>query len=86
MKKILIHLRLAVLWQSYSLRALCDADCESDIDDRRPTSGAAICFGPNLISWWSRKQQVVARSGTEAEYRSLAQTTAEISWIQTLLS
>ncbi|MCH85062.1 histone deacetylase, partial [Trifolium medium] len=31
------------------------------------------------------KQQVVARSSTEAEYRSLAQATADVLWVQTLL-
>lgn len=41
---------------------------------------------PNLISWWSKKQIVVARSSAEAEYCGLAQiTTTEVLWVQTLL-
>jgi histone deacetylase 1/2 len=68
-----------------SIIGFCDADWASDPDDRRSTSGACIYLGPNLISWWAKKQTLVARSSAEAEYRSLAQASAEILWIQSLL-
>nr|KYP49046.1 Copia protein [Cajanus cajan] len=44
-----------------------------------------IYLGPNLVSWWSKKQLLVARSSTEAEYRALAQAVTEVLWIQSLL-
>jgi len=68
------------------IRAFCDADWASDVDDRRSTSGTAILFDPNLISSWSRKQKVTARSSTEAKYRSIAQISTELTWIHTLLT
>ena len=40
----------------------------------------------NLLSWWSHKQKVTVRSSTEAEYRSIAQTSTELTWIYTLLT
>lgn len=42
-------------------------------------------FGPNLISWSSRTQATVSRSSTESEYKALANATAELVWMQSLL-
>jgi len=37
------------------------------------------------VSWCARKQPTVSRSSTEAEFKSLANTTAEVMWVQKLL-
>lgn len=68
------------------LTAFCDADWGSNIDDRKSTTGYCVYLGSNLISWASKKQVVVSRSSTEAEYHSLAAVTAELTWLQSLLT
>uniref|UniRef100_A0A803NLP6 Integrase catalytic domain-containing protein n=1 Tax=Cannabis sativa TaxID=3483 RepID=A0A803NLP6_CANSA len=66
------------------LTAFCDADWATDPDDRRLTSGFAIFFGSNPIALQCKKQNTVSRSSTEAEFRSLAQTVTELTWLHSL--
>ncbi|XP_047949217.1 uncharacterized mitochondrial protein AtMg00810-like [Salvia hispanica] len=76
---------LHVKASNFKISGFSDSDWASDIDDRRSTTGYCVYFGDNLISWCAKKQKVVSRSSTEAEYRSLAHTVSEITWITSLL-
>ena len=54
--------------------------------DRRSTTGFCTFVGGNLVTWKSKKQNVVARSSAEAEYRAMASTASELTWIKQLLA
>ena len=61
-----------------TMHAYCDFNWAGNPDDRRSTTSYGVFLGTNLISWCNKKQSVVSRSSTEAEYRSMAHTTAEL--------
>ncbi|EOY05030.1 Cysteine-rich RLK (RECEPTOR-like protein kinase) 8 [Theobroma cacao] len=70
---------------SLSLRAYCDADWAGCPTTRRSTTDYIIFLGSSPISWRSKKQTVVSRSSTEAEYRAMATISNEIIWLIQLL-
>jgi hypothetical protein len=54
-------------------------------DDRESTGGFDVFFGSNLIFWSAKNQSIVSHPSTEAEYKSMANATAELMWVQALL-
>jgi histone deacetylase 1/2 len=68
-----------------TIKAYCDADWAGEVIQRRSTTGFIVYLGMCPISWQSKKQGSVSRSSTESEYRSLANTAAEISWLRHIL-
>ncbi|KAF2318762.1 hypothetical protein GH714_010522 [Hevea brasiliensis] len=70
---------------SLVLSAFSDADWAGCPTTRRSTTGYCTFLGCNIISWCAKKQHTVARSSTEAEYRSMAHTAAELTWLGYLL-
>ncbi|GMI89878.1 hypothetical protein HRI_002657100 [Hibiscus trionum] len=68
-----------------TLEAYTDADYAGSRMDRRSTSGYCTFFGGNLVTWRSKKQNVVARSSAEAEFRAMALGICELLWLKIIL-
>ncbi|KAK1667332.1 hypothetical protein QYE76_055491 [Lolium multiflorum] len=71
--------------RSDALSAYSDADWAGSLDDRRSTGGFALFHGSCLVAWSAKKQDTVSRSSTEAEYKAVANATAELIWVEGLL-
>jgi hypothetical protein len=58
-----------------------DADWAGDVS-RKSTSGCLFEVLNCCVAWITRKQNIVARSSTEAEFLSLSCTAAEFLWLK----
>lgn len=70
---------------SLDLTAYSESNWAGYPDIQRSTTGFCTFLGKNCLSWMSKKQPTVACSSTEAEYKSMAQTGCEVTWLSYLL-
>ncbi|KAL0545278.1 hypothetical protein IC582_020428 [Cucumis melo] len=62
----------------FNLVGYSDMDFSDSLLDRKSTSGTCQFLGSSFVSWFSKKQNSVALSTTEAEYIAVASYRAQI--------
>ncbi|RVW97159.1 Retrovirus-related Pol polyprotein from transposon RE1 [Vitis vinifera] len=68
-----------------SIKVYTDVDWAGAVDDRRSTSGYFTFVGGNLVTWKSKKQNVVARSSAETEFKGMTLGLCKALWLRLLL-
>jgi hypothetical protein len=88
MKRTLCYLRsildyglLLRHFASFELMVYTDVDWAGCSDIHRSTSGYAMFLGVNLISWSSKRQNVISYSSAEAKYRAMDNGVADAYWL-----
>ncbi|PON92598.1 hypothetical protein TorRG33x02_116920, partial [Trema orientale] len=57
----------------------------ADVDDRKSTSGAVFLLNFGVVTWSSKKQQIVTFSTTEIEFVTTASSSCQVIWLRRLL-
>jgi hypothetical protein len=87
--RYLKHTKDVGLWypkgSNFELIGYSDSDYEGCKINRKSTSGTCQLLGRSLVSWSSKKQNVVAISTAEAEYVSAGSCCAQLLWMKSTL-
>ena len=60
-------------------------DYVEDQDDKKSTSGYVFMLGIGVVSWSSKKQQIVSLSTTEAEFITATACACQAIWLRRIL-
>jgi hypothetical protein len=63
-----------------------DSDWAGDPDDQKSTVGYVFILGSGPVTWACKKQQTIALSSAEAEYRAAVNASQEALWLRQILS
>ena len=63
-----------------------DSEWAGDPDDRKSTVGYIFSLGSGPVTWYCKKQQALALSSAEAEYRAAVNSIQEALWLRQILS
>jgi len=62
-----------------------DCDWGGDIETRKSTSGYTFHLGASAVSWYSKKQPIIALSTTEVEYIAATSYATQVVWMRRIL-
>ena len=63
------------------LQGFTDVDWAGSPSDQKSTVGGIFNLGLAIVSWYSRKQRLVALSSAEVEYMAASQVSCEAIWM-----
>lgn len=70
---------------TFTMHAFYDVDWASCPTTQWSTIGYCTFLGSNLVSWCAKKQHTISQSSTKAEYRVMANTVVELTWLSFIL-
>ena len=77
------------IWYSFdnnpSLVGFCDADWAGNAEDQKSTSGGCFFLGNNLVSCFSKKQNLISLSTAEAKYITVSSSCTQLLWMKQML-
>jgi hypothetical protein len=65
--------------------SVCDSDCDGDSETRISVTGFILYLMNAPVCWWSKSQEGVTLSSSEAEYVAISETVKEVKFIYYLL-